>query len=672
MQQFLIKSKDYECEPYLKFKHNIKLQLCDYQGSPVKGTDFWVTLDVIKENDKVIIHFPVINFQTGQYANNPSEQAPVGISGGYLITVDGYLPYFIRPTEIVSCSSMGCSDSGTSLPASYAQPLNTYPTPVSGYIVQITIQGGIVIQGAGTFGNIIPQGPQILLPTDVTYIVKPRYALSMNFNVSLRKTNIAKFTNPAIAGAGLRDTHITDAYNGVFVFNWTDNSMEKDKTNGILNLMVAIGKIRKDGSFYISKPIQLTKITDRNTIVWDTAAAINRTNPKNIVISYGLAHVENEFPYNSTSYACRAVTFDGGKTWPEEYNGYNGVTQSTTGYGFGDNRGVLADKYGNFWYLSTNLLQPINAITDDQIGNIPYLMLSTDQGKTFNEILSFPFVNYDEYLYDFPQFCIGGDGFGNYGLQFTVDFVDVSNNSNFLTIAPIVGFMPITGFDSYGEIQLWLMDSLTNINEEPGITSSLDGRVWYFGMNDTSTANFSSISQKIVFKAPGAINENISGPWDVGFTNTIPLVYFSGTTTSSPDAPIFSQQRDVLYDEHRKALYAIINFQKLDINIKKKKTQNMQLYLVISRNNGQTWSPAIELSTSSIGNRGYASMSLENTTRSLIIGWYDGRHGEPKLESLEYYGTIIPAYILDEIVQKMPLSNPMYLNQSGTQVIESR
>ena len=656
MQQFLIKSKDYECEPNLNFNHNIKLQLCDNEGIPIKDTEFWVTINIVKNNDKVTIHIPTINFQTG---NTPQGS---GISGGYIITVDGYLPHFVRPTEIISCSSIGCSDSGTSLPASYAQPLNTYPTPVSGYIIQITIQGGIVIQGAGTFGNIIPQGPQILLPTDVTYLLKSRYSLSMNFNVSLKKTNIANFTNSIISYAGLRDTHVTDAYNGVFVFNWADNSMEKDKTNGILNLMVAIGKIRKDGSFYISKPIQLTKITDQNTIVWDTAAAINRTNPKNIVISYGLIHIENEYPYNIISQVCRAVTFDGGKTWPSEYNGYNGVEQPFTGYGFGDNRGVLADKYGNFWYLSTITTNPVNS------GNIPYLLLSTDQGKTFSAVQVFPPINPENYLYDFPQFCIGGDGFGNYGLHFTVDFAYLDTGD----INEIVGFMSVNGFNSYGDLQLYLLENLTNVNITPGITSSLEGKVWYFGYTNTSTTNFNWVSQKVVFKAPGSINENIVGPWDVGFTDYTSNIYSTGTTTSSPGTEIFSAQRDVLYDEHRKALYAIINFQKLDINLKKKKTQNMQLYLVISRNNGQTWSPAIELSTSSIGNRGYASVSLENTTKSLIIGWYDGRHGEPKLESLEYYGTIIPAYILDEIVQKIPLSNPMYLNQSGTQVIESR
>ena len=47
------------------FKHNIQLQLFDSFGLPVDGTEFWVTLDIIKQGNLVTIQFPVINFQTG-------------------------------------------------------------------------------------------------------------------------------------------------------------------------------------------------------------------------------------------------------------------------------------------------------------------------------------------------------------------------------------------------------------------------------------------------------------------------------------------------------------------------------------------------------------------------------------------------------------------------------
>ena len=47
------------------FEHKVQLQLSDAAGFPVPGTEFWVTLEIIKEGNKVTLQFPVVNFQTG-------------------------------------------------------------------------------------------------------------------------------------------------------------------------------------------------------------------------------------------------------------------------------------------------------------------------------------------------------------------------------------------------------------------------------------------------------------------------------------------------------------------------------------------------------------------------------------------------------------------------------
>ncbi len=62
------------------FKHNIQLQLSDANGFPVDGTQFWVTLDIIKEGPKVTIQLPVIDFQTGPMSTNPNDFPPL-VSG---------------------------------------------------------------------------------------------------------------------------------------------------------------------------------------------------------------------------------------------------------------------------------------------------------------------------------------------------------------------------------------------------------------------------------------------------------------------------------------------------------------------------------------------------------------------------------------------------------------
>ena len=77
-------------------------------------------------------------------------------------------------------SILAPSNNGMSEPFSFAQDPSTLPTPPVGYIFQITNAGAVVVQCAGAFGNIIPPGPQILMPTDITYIVKPKIKLGKN------------------------------------------------------------------------------------------------------------------------------------------------------------------------------------------------------------------------------------------------------------------------------------------------------------------------------------------------------------------------------------------------------------------------------------------------------------------------------------------------------------
>ena len=63
--------------------------------------------------------------------------------------------------------------------------------------------------------------------------------------------------------------------------------------------------------------------------------------------------------------------------------------------------------------------------------------------------------------------------------------------------------------------------------------------------------------------------------------------------------------------------------------------------------------------TTDFANRGYQSMALDPVTGNLIFGWYDGRN-DPTFKSIQYFGAIITAKQLDKLVEKIPLSNPLY------------
>ena len=88
-----------------------------------------------------------------------------------------------------------------------------------------------------------------------------------------------------------------------------------------MNAFVAIGSINSDGTLTIGTPIQLSDFAP-GIMAWDTAVAINRTNKNNIVVSYGVLN-NTASPHTYATY--RAVSFDGGKTWP-----INGPTQYST------------------------------------------------------------------------------------------------------------------------------------------------------------------------------------------------------------------------------------------------------------------------------------------------------------------------------------------------------
>jgi len=624
------------------FEHNIQLQLSDPYGIPVPGTKFRVKLTIKKEGPKVTIQLPQVNFLTGPIANAPFEQPflPPPLQGGYLYTSGCFLPEDIRPTDIVYRSWLAASNNGLSLPFSFLQDPSTFPTPPVGYIVSITNAGALVVQGPGTFGNIIPPGPQILLPTDISYIIQPKIKLKHNVEISTGATNVTQFTNPLALSTAVRDTHINDAFDGVAAWTWTDNSMVADKTNGILNAMVAIGKVNKNGKLIVKKPIQLTDFPP-GVMAFDTAVTINRTNKNNIVVSYGVIIVGME----QLAKIFRAVSFDGGKTWPE-----NGPVNIQPLMGFGDYRGVGSDKFGNIWLVATSFSVAGN------INNQPFFAVSSDGGVTYQLVFTLPIPSASLTLFDFPQYCFGGNGEGQYGLIFSVDLFPERTNGSL-----VVGFIPIFGLGSFGTpaTPIFLNQFDNNILTS-SITASKDGRIWILGAERNKRAampNPGTIISTIrrIFKSPGALDQNYAGPWDYAYLNLLNYNFIVTDELSEPTLGyLYHSPQSNLYDDKRKALYNIISAQNPDFS------QNMRFYFSVSRNNGQTFSNPINISNSNMGNRGFQSMALDPVKGDLYFGWYDGRN-DPSNQSIEYFGAVIPAKELTQLVKKIPLSNPLYL-----------
>ena len=654
------------------FKHDIQLQLSDSLGFPVAGTQFCVTLDIVKNGDLVTIQLPLINFEMGPVSSAnpffPSGEFLAGLppAGGYLYTSAGFLSEELRPNDLVPRSIVAASNNGLSLPFSFTQDPATLPNPSFGYIVQITNSGALQVQCNGTFGNIIPPGPQILMPSSISYIVKPKEKLCKNIQISTGATNTTQFTG-APASNALRDSQVNDAFAGVVAWAWGDNSNVADKTNGTLNSMVAVGKTSKDGKLKVRPQVQLTNLPPNVAADFDHAVAINRQDPNNIIVSYVL------IDYNTgNSLFCRAVSFDGGKTWPAPFDGvtpqpFNGPLVPQPPFGVGDALGVASDKFGNIWYGA-------NPLTDDPA----YFMVSTNQGVDFEIAFRLP-EDYDPNVafIDFPQYCFGGDANGNYGLWFQgsiINFVDGD-------ALPTVGFIPIHGAGlaniDVANASYTTLPQFTNSLIDTVIAASSDGRVWFQGTTSAGVAGGPfpqpyTFIQPIVtcFKSPGLIDRNYAGSWNNAMANLSNANYFGST----PITDVISQPvvgyiqwapRSLIFDESRQALYAIITAQAPDFS------QNMQIYFIISRNNGQTWSSPIDINSTNFANRGFTSMALDTVTGNLVFGWYDGRN-DPTFQSVEYFGSVLPAKTLDKLVKDIPLSFPAYTLPSAAVPLKSK
>ena len=671
------------------FEHKMQLYLADAYGFEVPASAFWVTLNVIKERignqTRVTLQIPSIGFVTGPFANqayetvNPVSELidevpgiflPPPQNGGYLYTKGGFLPEELRPNEVMPRSYFGASNNGQNIPFNYLPEFPakgmlptvngvSFTPPLTGYMIRLTNAGGLVVEGTGTLGNIIPPGTQQLLATDITYITKPQLPRPNNTQISKGAINVTQYTLPPADNGNVdyvRDHHVNDAWDNVVAYAWADNSnIPNAAANpGEMHLAYAIGTV-KNGELKM-RPAQFLP-TPNNMFVWDTAIAINRSNKNNIVISYLLIDPNSPGDGLPFSTICAAVSYDGGKTFP-----INGPTNvQPTGFvapgipgGAGDVPGVRADKFGNFWYMASNFFDDEGALT-----NVPFIMASSDQGQTWELIFTFPYDDNNPIaLYDYPAFCFGGgDGLGNYGVQIVTDLFPqfaLGGSAGF----PARAFVPITGLGSFGEPTSAFLPQFQNNIFTASITASEDGRVWTYGAPaGLAPASYpfpgGFTNNRLVFKSPGAIDLNYAGPWGVIRYNTLATSIDFPVWEAAPIFGFFQSVQTNIYDDERQALYVILNATFPELS------NDSEIYFLISRDNGLTWSNPLRLNSTNKNNRGFPSMALDRKTGNLLIGWYDCRDFCDGL-SFNYWGTVLTADKLDKLVCKIPLSYPIF------------
>ena len=211
------------------FKHNIELELNDVYGFPIHNTRFYITLIIQIHESKVTIQIPTINFQI-ELKNSSNK-----LQGGYICTSNGHLPSYICPNSLIPISFLIGSNNGMS-ELFYLNNNNNIidlKNSTDTYILQISNSGSINIGCPGNYGNLIPTGAHILLPSTISYFIEEKIYLKENIRLTSGFINTIHFTNKRAKNDGIRDMHINDFYNGLAVWAWTSNDHIKDKSNNV-------------------------------------------------------------------------------------------------------------------------------------------------------------------------------------------------------------------------------------------------------------------------------------------------------------------------------------------------------------------------------------------------------------------------------------------------------
>ena len=361
------------------------------------------------------------------------------VAGGSIATLANPLPQCLQPNTIKTFS---CSNNDAFLAAFSVTVLP--PTILSAFNLQIDTYGRIRILGAGSYAGVIPTGGHTFNSQTVTYYVEPTLCdIGSAFIIDPGFTNISIFQGTA-SNLGIRDTHVNDNFNGTVAESWTSNSTI-DKTLASMNLYIAMGSYGKSGKgkFEMGPPQNLTKFQPTSqpgpndyTYSWDSAIAINRKNSDVIVASVGLIPANNP---NATLPGVPAyfISRKGGKcdSWegPHLLDSVNFPPNGVAA--FGDNRGVLADEQGNFWY-STSLNTASLEITN------LFFYFSSDLGATWTLVYVTTDSTADSnFFYDYPQIVFGTNGAGQSGLWFQSAVYILP----YFDYIPRMGFIPATG-----------------------------------------------------------------------------------------------------------------------------------------------------------------------------------------------------------------------------------
>lgn len=591
------------------FRHIMTMQVQDQFGEFI-GEPFDIVLLVNVNGNQVTIQVPVINVVIDS-----------GSTGGVIATVNNFLPKCLWPETLVFLA----------YEQKYDQSAFPDTTELSLFVGN---DGSIRIVSSVNYLSLIQDGPLITMPTSVTYIVlreKCTMEPPTNVQVSTVRSDAYK---TGYSGYFLEFYDVSIENNNVAVC-WASNSLDFPSA---MDQSVAVGKVVYDTSgrpqLQMGPPVIAIKANNRDVCV-EQGIAINPTNPLNIVsVTFKRARtavIQKDFFQGWTS---RSI--DGGLTW---------ISQRTENTIFTQYRGrgdwnIACDKFGNFWFFGMYQFSDGSGGWTDANRFIG-VAVSSDGGQTFKEVGTMT-PNDQTFRADYPRISFGGDGQGGYGAWMSVSFFKLDDSVHIVD----VGFFPITGLGigNIGPITQFTQNNLITDLSVPSLTKTTpqyveilatpEGKVYvcgptfdieplgllYISANLNGTNNFNSDS----FGPPKLVAQgNIIGGGVIEAN-----VIYNGTRT------IRSNSYRLGYDPQLGRIYTVY------INEKPTASQNVDMTLIYSDDNGSSWKIMGEINDINESERGTLNMGRDSATGNLFFSWFDAR-GDPTLRSINLFAAVL-------------------------------
>jgi hypothetical protein len=422
---------------------------------------------------------------------------------------------------------------------------------------------------------------------------------------------------------------INSFFDGKFAVAWPDNrKVPFDQDPSELNLVVRTGTVEDQSRHRHCRQLKpnLGKLTtliqaEPNQFAGNVQTLINPAIPGNLFVFSTFRDRNLPFGGPEQRQLWRAVSFDGGKTFPvvSRIFGLPDLIVDTLA-------GV--DKFGNIWlsYLTGPLDDPNNFRT-------VVLAVSTDGGVSFTQVTQLNPPSPYTVGYDLPYITFGGDGKGGYGLWFAPTIIDANFN-----VAPTLGFIPVSGLGEYdvGHMQTVIYASLASFDWEPSLSVTKDGRVFLVSVQSDESTQSSNDGVKFLAKLDGTknlVDGNYVGPTiiqqrTIGAYVNPPFLPTGTFLTVAPQAIGFDEKHQLLH---------VLFVDNLGVN-----SPDYGVYLISSKNNGVNWTPRRLISDTTQGPRGFqASLAVDRKNGNLFMSWWDARN-DPTAQTVEMFGALLP------------------------------